>query len=125
MLFQGVAQRLGSYVADIHHPDKVALRTDKLGVKVRNLHVRRANTCVLNSGQARRLAYPSHLRRSRSSHVDDSSNSARLTTAAGMQSSPQQQSKGNQVKNNNAVRKVYNNSDIAIQLTTPAALQSS
>lgn len=31
---KGVAQRLGPYVANIHHPDKVALRADKLGVKV-------------------------------------------------------------------------------------------
>ncbi|CAM9229334.1 unnamed protein product, partial [Laminaria digitata] len=31
---KGVAQRLGPYVANIHHADKVALRADKLGVKV-------------------------------------------------------------------------------------------
>lgn len=42
VLFQGVAQRLGPYVANIHHPDKVALRADKLGVKVSHLRVRRS-----------------------------------------------------------------------------------
>lgn len=40
-LFQGVAKRLGPYVANIHNPDKVTLRTDKLGVKVSNRRVLR------------------------------------------------------------------------------------